>query len=66
MSTPTNTLLLEIPAGIRLADVCEFARANGCSVQRLRNGTFRLNPAQRPPQPALRSNNVAHIPEARR
>ena len=61
-----NTLLLEIPAGIRLVDVCEFARANGCSVQRLRNGIFRLNPDQRPPPPPMRSNNVINIQEARR
>lgn len=45
----TDTLLLEIPAGVKLAAVCEFAAAQGCRVQRLRSGAYRLAPVTAPP-----------------
>lgn len=45
----TDTLILEIPAAVKLLAVCEFAAAHGCRVERLRSGAYRLAPATRPP-----------------
>jgi hypothetical protein len=44
-----DTLLLEIPAGVKLAAVCEFAASQGCRVERLRSGAYRITPRSEPP-----------------
>lgn len=41
---------LQIPARLSLAALCGFAADQGCRVDRLRDGTYRLVPVTAPPK----------------